>query len=230
MPDATIIAILGAESTGKTSLSTALAASLAGAGMDVCVVPEQLRLFCAERGRTPRADEQAALAQAQSLQIRRAADRHAVVVTDTTALMTAVYSELLFDDRSLYDDALSQHRACHLTLVTGLDLPWVADGIQRDGPQAQLPVDTCLRVVLQARGVPFSVVYGAGQARLEAALAAVWRCLRPQPEPAADEPRWRWICRHCGDGACEAASLALHAGDRCAVGPGMARAVAVRSI
>jgi nicotinamide riboside kinase len=208
MPGSTIIAVVGAESTGKSVLAEALAESLAIAGLDVVVVPERLRAFCAARGRTPRVDEQTALAHAQSRRIRLAAERHAVVIADTTALMTAVYSDLVFDDTSLYDASLLQHRACRLTLVTGLDLPWVADGIQRDGPQAQHRVDARLRSVLQQQRLPFSVVYGVGRARVDAALAVVWRCLRP-PAPEPDEPRWRWVCRHCGDGACEAASAAL---------------------
>ena len=205
MSGPTIIAVLGAESTGKSQLAVALGESLAGAGLDVAVVPEQLRLFCAARGRTPRADEQRALADAQSGQIRLAAESHAVVIADTTALMTAVYSDLIFDDQGLYAESLSQHRASRLTLVTGLDLPWVADGIQRDGPQAQHAVDARLRRVLQEQRLPFSVVYGAGDERTQSALAVVGRCLQP-PEPLPDQPRWRWVCRHCGDGACEAAS------------------------
>jgi len=208
MSESTIIAVLGAESTGKSQLAATLGASLAGAGLDVVVVPELLRTFCAEHGRTPRADEQAALARAQSGRIRQAAARHALVIADTTALMTAVYSELLFDDPSLYAESLQQQRACRLNLVMGLDLPWVADGIQRDGPRAQQAVDARLREVLQAQGLPFSVVYGAGRARADAALGVVWRCLRP-PAPVADQPRWRWICQHCGDGACEAAAHRL---------------------
>ncbi len=208
MPESTIIAVLGAESTGKSLLTATLAGSLAGAGLDVVVVPEVLRAFCAGQGRTPRADEQAALARAQSGHIRQAAAEHAVVIADTTALMTAVYSDVLFDDPSLYAESLLQHRSCRLTLLTGLDLPWVADGIQRDGPRVQHAVDARLRHVLQEQHLPFSVVYGAGQARADAALGAVWRCLQP-PVPVAGQARWRWTCQHCGDGACEAATHRL---------------------
>lgn len=67
------------------------------------------------------------------------------MVADTTALMTAVYSDQVFGDVSLYRDALLEHTRYRLTLLTGLDLPWMAD-----------------------------------------------------------RPRWRWLCRRCGDGGCEA--------------------------
>jgi nicotinamide riboside kinase len=207
MPAATIIALLGAECTGKTTLAQAVAADLQRAGVDAVVVPEALRDFCARHGRTPRTDEQAALAQRQTEAVAAAAQAHAVVLADTTALMTAVYSDLYFDDPGLYASAWPAHRAAHLTLLAAPDLPWVADGQQRDGPAQRAAVDERLRTVLQAQGQDFAVVVGTGEARTQAALRAVWRCLHP-PREAPGTPRWRWVCAHCGDGGCEAALLA----------------------
>lgn len=208
MPAATVIALLGAESTGKSSLALALARELVLAGVDAAVVPEALRSFCDAHGRTPRADEQTALAQTQTAHIAAAARTHAVVLADTTALMTAVYSDIYFGDASLYPAALEAHRTAHLTLLTATDLPWVADGIQRDGPAMRAAVDARVRDVLRDHAVEFSVVSGEGSRRTQAALRAVWRCLHPPREPAG-APRWRWVCQHCGDGGCEAAAFAL---------------------
>jgi nicotinamide riboside kinase len=101
-----------------------------------------------------------------------------VVVCDTTALMTAVYSRIVFGDRSLDDEALRLHAGMALTLLMALDLPWVADGHQRDGPQVRQPVDCVLRELLLAQGLPFTVIEGQGQARVENALAAVAPLLR----------------------------------------------------
>ena len=56
-----VIALLGAESTGKTTLAAALGVALAAEGRDAVVVDEYLREFCAREGRTPRRDEQAGL-------------------------------------------------------------------------------------------------------------------------------------------------------------------------
>ena len=126
----TLIALLGAECTGKSTLVAALASSLVAAGIDAVAVPEYLREFCATHGRTPCVDEQRDIACEQSSRISRAAERHAVVVADTTAFMTAVYSEALFGDTSLYADAASAHRDYRQTLLAGLEIPWVADGLQ----------------------------------------------------------------------------------------------------
>lgn len=168
------IAVVGAESTGKTTLAAALAGALAhDNGRRVAWVPEVLREWCNREGRTPAAHEQAAIARAQHERIEQAAATHELVVSDTTALMTAVYSRIVFGDRSLDAMAVELHRTMHTTLLTALDLPWVPDGHQRDGPQVQRPVDDALRELLHAHRLPFAVVGGGGEARLAQALAAV---------------------------------------------------------
>ncbi len=168
------IAILGAESTGKTALAQALAQGLAVQTGQRCTwVGEHLRAWCAQHGRTPRADEQMAIAQQQQAQVDAAAAEHGLVICDTTPLMTAVYSQLIFGDASLMAYGVAQQRRYRLTLLTSLDLPWVADGLQRDGPQLRLPVDAALRSVLAEHGLPWVQVAGQGQARVQAAMAAL---------------------------------------------------------
>ncbi|MFT3822103.1 MAG: ATP-binding protein [Rubrivivax sp.] len=174
-----IVAVVGAESTGKTALARALAEHLAEhAGLASTWVPEHLRHWCDTQGRTPRRDEQAAIARHQAALIEAAARDSDVVVCDTTALMTAVYSHTVFGDDSLDAEALALHARCRLTLLTALDLPWVADGILRSGPQVREPVDDRLRRLLAQGGIGFSVVHGQGPARLQAARAALQPLLR----------------------------------------------------
>lgn len=208
-----VIALLGAESSGKSTLAHALALTLRGEGHDAVVVSEWLRDFCAAAGRTPRRDEQAGIAAEQQRRIEAAAARHALVLADTTGLQTAVYSEIVFGDRSLYPAAGASHRATVArTLLTGLDLPWQADGLQRDGPQVRAPVDRLLRAQLQALGLDHRVIYGLDEARTAAARAALDGLpgLTPAAAPAwrsADEgapfSRWRARCLECLDPACE---------------------------
>ena len=117
---------------------------------------------------------------------------HAVVVADTTALMTAVYHHQVFGDDSLDGPALAWQRRCRLTLLTALDLPWQADGLQRDGPQVRQPVDSRLRHLLIGAALPFVVIGGQNSRRLEAGLDAVTPLLL---NPAASHwPRRRPGC------------------------------------
>jgi nicotinamide riboside kinase len=170
---ALVVALLGAESTGKTTLAGEIGDALAARGFVVEVVAEAVREFCDAHARTPRRDEQAALAAAQTARIEVAAGRAEIVVADTTALMVAVYSGFVFGDASLLDAALAAQRRVDLTLVTALDLPWRADGLQRDGAHVREPVDAMLRSALASGGIAFTTIAGAGTDRLAAALRAI---------------------------------------------------------
>lgn len=198
-----VIALLGAESTGKTTLARELGTALAGRGERVAVVAEYLREFCEREGRTPRREEQRGIATEQSRRIAAAAETHEVVIADTTALMIAVYSEHVFDDLALYDEALAAHARADLTLLTALDLPWQADGLQRDGPHVREPVDARVRAALARAGLGCSVVFGQGEARLGNALAAIDRARAPAEPLSQRRPRWHWVCERCGDADCE---------------------------
>jgi len=201
-----VIAVVGAESTGKSTLTRELARVLTGRGMDVVVVPEALRLFCDLHARTPLQLEQASIAAEQSRLIALARERHALVLADTTALMTAVYSEYVFGDASLYEQAQAAHAsATTLTLLTSLDVAWTPDGFQRDGPHVREPVDALIRAALQRMGQPYAVVAGRGIQRIEHALSAIEHVLDAPARQlrASGSPRWRWFCDNCDDGECE---------------------------
>lgn len=202
-PAALLVAIVGAESTGKTTLAAALAEQLAlESGRRVAWVPEVLREWCEHTGRTPQAHEQASLMRAQHERLNAAAENHEVVVCDTTALMTAVYSRLIFNDRRLDERAVALHRRAGLTLLTALDLPWVADGLQRDGPQVREPVDNALRELMDRHGIGYAIVAGSGQARLHNALAATRPLLHAgeAPEPARRSGLFTGLAAGVGQG------------------------------
>lgn len=195
-----VVAVMGAECTGKSTLVQQMHAALLAQGTAAALVPEELRAFSARMGRTPVAAEQQAIADAQTAAIARAALQHRVVLADTTALMTAVYSEQVFGDTGLYAPAARAHRIAGLTLLAATDLPWQGDGYQRDGPAARQAVDRLLRQALDRIGMPYAVVTGAGPARLRAAMAALQRAMAGQP--STDGPRWRYRCRRCERSDC----------------------------
>ena len=193
------VAVLGAECTGKSSLVTALQTHWQARGAIVRVIPEVLRQWCDQQGRTPLAQEQRAIAQAQAGLVEQAGDGD-FLIADTSPLMTAIYSDVLFQDSSLYPFALKHQRIYHHTLVTGLDLPWQADGIQRDGAAMRERIDARLRDVLQREGVGFSMVYGQGKQRLAGALAVLEPGASTLPQARSS---WRWLCDKCSDADCE---------------------------
>lgn len=203
------IAILGAGRTGKTRLAHEIAASLRERGLGAAVVPEVLREWCQAHARMPRPEEQLAIAQEQEARVDRAAREHALVIADTSALMVAVYAGMLFPDGALYRFAIERQQSYEATLLTGLDLPWVADGLPRDAAQPREDVDALVRSLLQAAQVNFQVVYGSGTQRLQSALVAlaaagVLPAEMARRAPDADTRRaWQWNCEKCSDPACE---------------------------
>jgi nicotinamide riboside kinase len=114
-----MIAVVGAESTGKTTLCEQLGRKLQGLW-----VPEYLRSFCVSEGRVPRAEEQRAVMQRQAecefaaLDAAQAAQLR-YVFCDATPLMTAIYSELLFSDASLFDFAATRLRYSRSPISAG---------------------------------------------------------------------------------------------------------------
>lgn len=219
MPAGLRIAIVGAESTGKSELATALGKALrslettALQGFSVAVVPEVLRQWCNDKGRVPDRHEQGEVAREQERLVVTAAATHDLVIADTTSLMTAVYSEHVYADDSLCEFARAMQSGYVLHLVTGLDIEWVADGIQRDGPHVREHVDARVRHHLRQWQRPHATVWGRGPARLQSALLSLAPLLRQTLNRdisalLVDQPRlqgagWQWTCERCSDGSCE---------------------------
>jgi HTH-type transcriptional regulator, transcriptional repressor of NAD biosynthesis genes len=176
------IAVLGAECTGKSQLVKDLGLALQAQGHWVVCVPEYLRQWCEQNGRTPHAHEQAHIAQTQAANEDKAAqtDPNAILVADTTPLTTALYSELLFADTGLLTPAIERQRSYTLTLVCAADLPWMADGFQRDGIKHRQEYADLLEARLVQHQLPFERIDGLGEARTQRALQLVLRLLSRQ--------------------------------------------------
>ncbi|QHE88955.1 ATP-binding protein [Hydrogenophaga sp. BPS33] len=204
------VALLGGESSGKSSLAAALHTQLQNVhGLRAVVVPEHLRGWCEGHGRAPQAQEQTAIAAEQTrlIQVARQTLGVDVVIADTTALVVAAYSALYFQDDSLIAPALAVQRSLFgVHLLMGLDLPWVPDGLLRDSPCVRDATDALLRDALQGAGIGFQTVYGQGEARAQQALRAVGTALgRPLvwQDPALANGLRPWSCENCSDPECE---------------------------
>jgi nicotinamide riboside kinase len=164
------IAIMGAESTGKTALGAAIASALANATH----VNEVLREWVDAHQRTPEQHEQRAIMEAQIAREEAAcAAGYAIVLCDTTPLTIALASQHYFNDDSLGNEAIAHHRRYAHTLVCAPDIPWVADGLQRDGPRVRAAFSLRIDEALTQYGITPILVHGLGEARTAHALAAL---------------------------------------------------------
>ena len=140
------LALLGAESTGKSSLALQLKACFVLAGFSVFLQSELLRLWCEKNQSLPsQQDQHFILAE----QIKAQNDWHlnaranfkhdcfiqnlslagfvknqapCIFISDTAALQTAAYSHYYFADNSLDESALIAHDFFDFSFLMGLDL------------------------------------------------------------------------------------------------------------
>jgi nicotinamide riboside kinase len=168
-----LICVIGAESTGKTTLTAQLAEHFRSGQ-----VSEYLRAFCEEHQRTPARDEQAFIFDTQGAMEQQTL-RHAAlqsmpfVICDTGPLLTAVYSDYVFADQQHYDRAVQHHCRYSHTLLLLPDIEWRADGLQRDGEHVRAPITEMIRAQLLSNHFAFTEIAGCGDARLRHAINAI---------------------------------------------------------
>ncbi|MNJ88012.1 Trifunctional NAD biosynthesis/regulator protein NadR [compost metagenome] len=157
------IALLGAESTGKSTLAAALAEHY-----QTVWVPEYLREFVEEKQRTPQAHEQILIATTQIARENIAATQaQRFLFCDTTPLMTALYSQFYF---GAVEPALSQLAMTHrydFTIVAEPSNPWVADGLQRESDSVRQEVHRLLLRALDEAVIPYLLVSGDTELRVQ---------------------------------------------------------------
>jgi nicotinamide riboside kinase len=167
------IAIVGAECTGKSILAKGLSDYFSEYHSSDWV-PEYLRFFVEESQRTPLAFEQILIAREQkalearleqSLQNSSKDSDYALLFCDTTPLLTSIYSRVIFGKADSLVDQIAEQHDYDLTLLTQIDLPWVSDGVQRDGPKTQTAVHEMLQMRLKELQIPYQMITGLFEQR-----------------------------------------------------------------
>lgn len=166
-----LISVVGGESTGKSTLATAL-----GARLPAVVVSEALRAWVDQHdGRVPLPHEQAsvmATQQESELAALRQADRAGRhwVVSDSGPLMTAVYSIQYYDDSTLLLPAVEWTAGSRAVVWCQDDFPWQPDP-QRDGTHARAASQQILGgIFAEHPGLRVMVVRGSLDQRLATVL------------------------------------------------------------
>jgi len=166
------IAMLGAESSGKSTLCEALARR-----HGTIWVPEYLREFVDSMGRVPFEQDQFGIARSQLEREDEAALRaRDYLFCDTTPLMTLLYSRVYWGRVDAQLEALARRHDYALTVVTAPDTPWMPDGLQRESEAVRDQVHGLVLAELEARGIPYLLVRGELPQRLrqvESALASL---------------------------------------------------------
>ncbi len=163
-----VVSLHGPESTGKTTLATQLAAEFS-----TILVPEYGRTYTQCFGQGCTADDVLQIAQGQTAAIAAARNQaRGLVVTDTDAIMSAVWSEMLTGRRDDWFE--SSAPTADLYLLTDIDIPWTDDGTRYFADPAQRRRFSALcEAELIRRGLSYIKISGNAQERFERACAAI---------------------------------------------------------
>lgn len=166
------IAVLGAESTGKTTLCRDLAAHFG------CPwVPEYMRTYlqakwddeqltCTWEDLLPIAQGQIELENKLAEQAAQTSDNSHYLFCDTSLFELMVYANWYYSDcpEALTKAALAHHY--DLILLTDVDTPWVADDL-RDSPHQRDEISAYFSDQLTTHNKSFRVIGGNREARVQ---------------------------------------------------------------
>lgn len=162
------IGIIGGESTGKTTLATALAGHF-----NTCCVPEYAREFLSGNGHSCTSAD---MPQIAAEQVRREdlaqqiANRF--LFCDTNAIVTKLWSLHYFGQCSDEVESLVRSQPYQFYLLMKPDIPWVYDGL-RDTPHNREWFYEQAKSELERLGAPYGEVSGLGQNRLNTAISHI---------------------------------------------------------
>ncbi|MEA2490852.1 MAG: HTH-type transcriptional regulator, transcriptional repressor of biosynthesis s [Acidobacteriota bacterium] len=171
------VCVVGAESTGTTTLAEALARHYA-----TVWVPEYGREYSVAkqaRGETEwRSEEFVYVAQEQDAREERAArDANRVLICDTNSFATALWHRRYVGTVDRAVERATSLARCDLYLLTGDEIPFVQDGL-RDGEHLRHEMHQWFEQALRAQAVPWLLVRGSATVRLQTAVAAIDALLR----------------------------------------------------
>jgi len=132
------------------------------------------REFVEAKGAPPTREDVDAVARGQLAREERARrEASRMIVQDTDLLSTVVYSRHYFGDCPPWIVEALRGRTPDLYLLVDVDVPWVADGEQRDRGNRREEMHALFREALREVPSRFVEVRGLGPLRMAAAVAAI---------------------------------------------------------
>lgn len=174
------ISVVGAESTGTTTLARELATHY-----NTVWVPEYGREYCENLQAAGidlwiyqwRSAEFTEIAhKQQDMEDRLARDANRILICDTDILATCIWHERYIGTGSPELEAIAKAHRHDLYLLTDYDLPFVQDGL-RDGEAIRQWMSKRFEEVLEERRLPWARICGVGENRLSAAVSEVEKIL-----------------------------------------------------
>lgn len=168
------IAVVGPESTGKSTMANFLAKEL-----NTLCVPEYARYYCKNLNNQYTLQDETNMFYGQ-IALEDAIIAQAkgdILICDTTILTVKIWSDHLFQQtpQEVLDEIKSRHY--DLYLLMDIDLPWEDDPL-RDFPGQREHFMTVWKEELTAINANYKIVSGLGEERLKNGLKATEEALK----------------------------------------------------
>lgn len=170
------VVIIGPESTGKSSLSTALASHY-----NTIAVPEYARQYLLQYGTQYSFSDLLTIAKGHLAAEERLAPeaKNDLLFIDTDMYVMKVWCEFVFDACHQWILDRIAERQYHLYLLCNVDLPWVKDEL-REYPdlESRKKLFHMYHDLMINQHVPFKVISGNYDERFDAAVSAVEKMMK----------------------------------------------------
>jgi NadR type nicotinamide-nucleotide adenylyltransferase len=162
------IAIVGPESTGKSTLAEQLAKHY-----NTCFVPEYAREYLNNLKRVYTIGDVVAISKGQmQTEDELALKANKLLICDTTLLVTKIWAEFKYHQAPEWIKENINKRKYNLHLLTSIDLPWMPDP-QREHPHLREKLFEIYQNELAALKVNYTIISGNAEMRLQQAINSI---------------------------------------------------------
>ncbi len=170
------IVIIGPESTGKSTLSSEIAAAL-----NTCFVPEFAREYLHQINREYLEEDLLHIAAGQlKLEDKLAREAKRLLICDTDLYVIKVWSEHKYNHCPVSILQTIAERPYDLYILTSIDMPWEDDPLrEHPEPEMRTYFFNIYKDIVQNSGVPWILVEGTPQQRLAQSLQEIQNLLQP---------------------------------------------------
>lgn len=163
-----VVGIVGPESTGKSTLTQALAKHF-----QVDFVPEIAREYLNQLGKDYQFDDLKKIALLQfEAENKERNKQQKIVFCDTTLLVIKIWSEFKYHRCDEWILKAEKESRYDLLLLTEIDLPWEEDPL-REHPHERVELFSIYYRSLIQKNQPFKVIFGNEKERFERAIRAI---------------------------------------------------------
>ena len=161
-----IIVITGAESTGKSTLTEALANHF-----NVPFIPEIARGYVEDLHEKYTFSDVENIAKKQVEQFNQLKNtNHPFIFVDTWLIITKIWFEVVFKKTPDWFESEFQKNRIGLFLVCDTDLPWIADPVRENGGEQRIILHNKYIETIREYNFKYKVVSGKGEERVKNAL------------------------------------------------------------